>query len=74
MILSHNSIAHLLMTLAAYTVRSPVVPVSVAYSLQSLPQGRVRERVAQPRMGARRSVTASASRQIGDRDEDCAPR
>ncbi|BBY83159.1 hypothetical protein MPUL_43170 [Mycolicibacterium pulveris] len=35
MILSHNSIAHLLVTLAAYAIGSPVVPVSVAYSLLS---------------------------------------
>ncbi|WP_280454710.1 AMP-binding protein [Nocardia brasiliensis] len=33
-ILSHNSIAQLLVTLAAYTIGSPVVPVSTAYSLQ----------------------------------------
>ncbi|WP_280442693.1 AMP-binding protein [Nocardia brasiliensis] len=33
-ILSHNSIAHLLVSLAAYTIGSPVVPVSTAYSLQ----------------------------------------
>jgi feruloyl-CoA synthase len=35
MILSGNSIEHLLLTLAAFTVGSPAVPVSVAYSLQS---------------------------------------
>jgi len=35
MLLSGNSIEHLLLTLAAWTVGAPVVPVSVAYSLQS---------------------------------------
>ena len=35
MILSGNSAEHLLLTLAAFTVGSPAVPVSVAYSLQS---------------------------------------
>jgi feruloyl-CoA synthase len=35
MILSGNSIEHLLLTLGAHTVGVPVAPVSVAYSLQS---------------------------------------
>ena len=35
MILSGNSIEHLLLTLGAHTAGVPVVPVSVAYSLQS---------------------------------------
>ncbi|WP_024794126.1 feruloyl-CoA synthase [Tomitella biformata] len=35
MILSGNSIDHLILTLAAYTVGAPVVPTSVAYALQS---------------------------------------
>ncbi|ALG85242.1 AMP-binding protein [Gordonia phthalatica] len=35
MVLSHNSIAHLIVTLAAYAAGSPVVPASVAYSMQS---------------------------------------
>jgi feruloyl-CoA synthase len=35
MILSGNSIEHLVLTLAAFTIGSPAVPVSVAYSLQS---------------------------------------
>jgi feruloyl-CoA synthase len=35
MILSGNSIEHLLLTLGAHTVGIPVVPISVAYSLQS---------------------------------------
>src|SRR5262245_44796090 len=33
MILSGNSVEHLLLTLACYTVGSPAVPVSTAYSL-----------------------------------------
>ena len=35
LIASHNSIAHLLVTLAGYALASPIVPVSAAYSLQS---------------------------------------
>jgi len=35
MILSGNSIAHALLTLAGYTAGVPVAPISVAYSLQS---------------------------------------
>ena len=35
MILSGNSIEHLVLTLAAFAIGSPAVPVSVAYSLQS---------------------------------------
>lgn len=42
MILSHNSIPNLLVTLAAYSVASPVVPVSTAYSLQSLDYAKLR--------------------------------
>ncbi|HEX9834440.1 MAG TPA: AMP-binding protein, partial [Mycobacterium sp.] len=42
MILSHNSVAHMLMTLAAYTIGSPVVPASVAYSLQSSDHAKLR--------------------------------
>lgn len=35
MVLSQNSPEHLLLTLAAWTAGAPIVPVSVAYSLQS---------------------------------------
>lgn len=42
MILSGNSIAHLLVTLAAYTAGIPVVPVSAAYSLMSRDHARLR--------------------------------
>jgi feruloyl-CoA synthase len=42
MILSGNSIGHLLMTLGALTVGIPVVPISVAYSLQSTDHARVK--------------------------------
>ncbi|MCU1681452.1 MAG: Long-chain-fatty-acid--CoA ligase [Amycolatopsis sp.] len=42
MILSGNSIGHLLMTLGALTVGVPVVPISVAYSLQSTDHARVK--------------------------------
>ncbi|MBP1823272.1 feruloyl-CoA synthase [Mycobacterium sp. OAE908] len=42
LILSHNSVAHLLVTLAAYTIGSPVVPASVAYSLQSSDHAKLR--------------------------------
>ena len=42
MILSGNSVSHLLMTLGAMTAGIPVAPVSVAYSLQSHDHARVR--------------------------------
>lgn len=42
MILSGNSIGHFLMTMGAYPAGVPVVPVSVAYSLQSKDHERVR--------------------------------
>jgi feruloyl-CoA synthase len=41
MILSPNSIVHLLMTLAGYTAGVPVAPVSVAYSLRSQDHARL---------------------------------
>ncbi|MFK0156684.1 AMP-binding protein [Streptomyces sp. NPDC090493] len=40
--LSHNSVSYLLMALAAYTVGSPIVPVSPAYSLQSTDYSKLR--------------------------------
>ena len=46
MVLSGNSIEHLMLTLAAYTAGVPVLPVSVAYSLMSRDHGRIREIVA----------------------------
>ncbi len=42
MILSGNSVDHLLMTLAALAAGVPVAPVSVAYSLQSRDHARIR--------------------------------
>jgi feruloyl-CoA synthase len=42
MILSGNSRLHLTVTLAAMTVGAPVVPTSVAYSLQSTDHGKLR--------------------------------
>ncbi|WP_433755689.1 feruloyl-CoA synthase [Nocardia sp. CA-135398] len=42
LILSRNSISNLLLTLAAYTIGSPVVPTSVAYSLQSTDHAKLR--------------------------------
>jgi feruloyl-CoA synthase len=45
-VLSHNSIAHLLVTLAGYAVGSPVVPVSAAYSLQSTDFAKLRHIIA----------------------------
>jgi feruloyl-CoA synthase len=46
MILSGNSVEHLLLTLAAFTVGSPAVPVSVAYSLQSSDHQKLRRMAA----------------------------
>lgn len=42
MVLSGNSRAHLVVTLAAHTLGVPVVPTSVAYSLQSADHAKVR--------------------------------
>jgi feruloyl-CoA synthase len=42
LVLSGNGVDHLLMTLAAMTAGVPVAPVSVAYSLQSRDQARIR--------------------------------
>jgi feruloyl-CoA synthase len=42
MILSPNSLVHLLMTLAGFTAGVPVAPVSVAYSLRSQDHARLR--------------------------------
>src|SRR3954454_8936566 len=46
MVLSGNSLAHLVLTLAAYTAGIPVLPVSPAYSLQSRDHERIRRIVA----------------------------
>lgn len=42
MILSGNSVEHLLVTLGAYTAGVPVMPISVAYSLMSADHARIR--------------------------------
>lgn len=42
MVLSANSIEHLLLSLAAYTAGVPVMPISVAYSLMSADHARIR--------------------------------
>lgn len=42
-ILSGNSVEHLLVSLGAYMAGVPVIPISVAYSLQSTDHGRVKE-------------------------------
>jgi feruloyl-CoA synthase len=52
LILSGNSVDHLLMTLGAMTAGVPVVPVSVAYSLQSGDHARVRAIAGLIRPGA----------------------
>jgi feruloyl-CoA synthase len=46
LVASHNSIAHLLVTLAGYALASPIVPVSAAYSLQSTDFAKLRHVVA----------------------------
>ncbi len=43
MILSANSVEHLLVSLGAYTAGVPVVPTSVAYSLMSADHARIRD-------------------------------
>ena len=52
LILSGNSVDHLLMTLGALTAGIPVAPVSAAYSTQSRDHGRVRAIVDLVRPGA----------------------
>src|SRR6266516_3760085 len=52
LVLSGNSVDHMLMTLAAMTAGVPVAPVSAAYSLQSRDHGRVRDIVELLRPGA----------------------
>ena len=42
LVLSGNSVEHLLVTLGAYTAGVPVVPISVAYSLISTDHARIR--------------------------------
>jgi feruloyl-CoA synthase len=42
MILSGNSLAHLLVSLGAYAARAPAMPISVAYSLMSADHARIR--------------------------------
>ncbi|HEY2316707.1 MAG TPA: AMP-binding protein [Solirubrobacteraceae bacterium] len=42
MILSANSLEHLVVSLGAYAARVPVMPISVAYSLMSADQARIR--------------------------------
>jgi feruloyl-CoA synthase len=50
-VLSGNSLEHLLMTLAGYTAGVPVVPVSTAYSLMSRDHARIRQIVELTRPG-----------------------
>ena len=42
MVLSGNSLEHLLVSLGAYTAGVPVMPISVAYSLMSKDHERIR--------------------------------
>jgi feruloyl-CoA synthase len=42
MVLSGNSLAHLLVSLGAYAAGAPVMPISVAYSLQSTDHARIK--------------------------------
>ena len=60
LILSGNSVDHLLMTLGAMTAGVPVAPVSVAYSLQSRGHARIRAIARLIRPGAVFAEDASA--------------
>jgi feruloyl-CoA synthase len=51
MILSGNSIEHLLLSLGAYTAAIPVMPISVAYSLMSADHARIKSIAALTRPG-----------------------
>jgi len=77
MILSGNSRLHLLVTLAAMTVGVPVVPVSVAYSLQSADHAKLRAMadlvdpavvVAEDATFARAVAAVGAGREVLSRD------
>jgi feruloyl-CoA synthase len=62
LVLSGNSVGHLMMALGAMTVGVPVAPVSVAYSLQSTDHARVRAIAALVRPGAVYAEDAAAFR------------
>jgi feruloyl-CoA synthase len=62
LVLSGNSVDHLVVTLAAMTAGIPVVPVSAAYSLQSRDHARIREIARLARPGA---VFAADADQFG---------
>src|SRR3954447_4959095 len=77
MILSGNSRLHLVVTLAALTVGVPVVPVSVAYSLQSTDHAKLRAMadlvdpavvVAEDATFARAVAAVGAGREVLSRD------
>jgi feruloyl-CoA synthase len=72
MILSGNSIEHLLLTLGAHTVGIPVSPVSVAYSLQSHDHAKLRTiiELADPGLvfADDGDAYASAIAAVGDRE------
>ena len=53
MILSGNSLDHLLVSLAAYAAHAPVMPISVAYSLMSKDHARIKAIAELTRPGAR---------------------
>ncbi len=76
LMLSGNSVDHLLVTLGAMTAGIPVAPVSVAYSLQSRDHARIRAIADLIRPGAvfaeRRPVRGGArraARRSGDRQQ-----
>ena len=56
MILSGNSLEHLLVSLGAYAARTPVMPISVAYSLMSSDHARIKAiaELTEPGPGVRR--------------------
>ena len=60
LVLSGNGVDHLLVTLGAMTAGIPVVPVSVAYSLQSHDHARIREIAGLIRPGAVFAADAAA--------------
>ena len=75
LVLSGNSLEHLVVTLGAYTAGVPVVPISVAYSLMSADHARIRaiaelvdpglvfvEDAGTVRRGARRRSRATSAR------------
>jgi len=72
-VLSQNSLPHLLLTLGGYTAGVPLVPLSTALSLLSADHGRLREIVKAVRPGAVYAEDGAAYRPALEAVQDLAP-